>query len=270
MKSKSPAILLGVCSLLLTGACGDDGPIGFGLPTSSRISASGGSGSLTSLHIFSAVDDASVQGEGFYADFGAGQPIFVASRFSDDPHDIANVQRKFQAVLRGVNRVTCAVTEPLRVFVESKVNLGAEHRLLTEEDYLALAVRVREIGIRDSIELVYYRDLEFEFDTIPFPCAYIENVGDITMTTGGSVYLVPVSFSDGTDDLNVLVATRHSDALDVLSGVQAAIQACAGSDQRIMATGPQYQEEIFTTDGLHSGWTAFVYQMEIQEADNGS
>ncbi|MFH1263523.1 MAG: hypothetical protein V1495_08820 [Pseudomonadota bacterium] len=221
-------------------------------------------GSVTYNQIFSAVDNATIEGEGFFVDFGNGTEIFVSSHFTDNPHDISNVQRKFQAILKGVNKVTYPTPQSLEVFVESKAVLGSENRVLTVDEYEALARQVRELGHKKTIQLVYYKDLTFEFDTVRFSCAKITEIASTTETTGGSVYLFTVSFSDGTDPLSVVAGTSESNSLGLLAGIQSQIEGCKGSNRSIVATGLQFQEQIYTCDGTRSGWTTFHTEVRVE------
>ena len=61
---------------------------------------------VTSLYIFSSINNPGFEGEGFFLDLSDGNELFIYSNFDDYPHDIANTARKLLAIARDVGSFT--------------------------------------------------------------------------------------------------------------------------------------------------------------------
>ena len=154
--------------------------------------------SVSEKYIISNELDPSIEGEGFFVTIDPSTEIFVAGQFQDNPHDIENARRKFMAIIRGVNHFNYFSSEPMKVFLETKANLGVENASLDQSTYEDLAAEVRRLGKTKEISLVYFKDIEMILSEVSYPCSAIESVDPIVMTSGGLVYVFAVHFNDQT------------------------------------------------------------------------
>lgn len=224
-------------------------------------------------HIFSQADDQNFEGEAFYVTFKDGKQVYIYSRFSDNPHDLANTQRKMQAIMRGVGSFTYPSPKNANVHIASKLSLHKyfpgsstyypEHTLLSESTYKELASLVRQDSEPKEISLVYYKDLQYSDEGMVFKGSDITGIDDISMTTGGSVYLFTVKFKS-EKPLNIWTDTVRSDGRSILQNLISKINGIKGTDKEITVKSPNYQEEIYTKSGTRTGWTAPFHQVEVQ------
>jgi hypothetical protein len=238
---------------------------GFGDTQLQGSADTGSTSSVSEKYIFSNKTDANIEGEGFFVKIDEAKEIFIASRFLDNPHDIENIRRKFLAVVRGVNHFDYISSDPMTVFMETKQSLDAENTILSENEYKALAKQVRALAHEKNISLVYYKDIRFSLTEVGFLCSAISSIDEITETTGGSVYVFAVHFSNDTQDLNLGLGTITENGTQLLMDFRASVQACAGSEKDIVASDLQFQEQIYTFAGTLSGWVANISGVTIQQ-----
>ena len=154
-------------------------------------------------------------------------------------------------------------TESEEVYLSTKYDLDAEHRVLSPTEIHALAEEVVKRGKRRAVDWVNHRHLQVPSVTLIFPCEGIEGMDPVTMTTGGSGYVLTLRFQDG-EALNILVSTAHLDAQEKLIAKKALLEEAARTSKRIRAESLQYHREFFTTDGTRSGWSAFVDKVSVE------
>jgi len=218
---------------------------------------------ITHTFIYRSASQPGFEGEGFFLTLSGGQEVFVLSSPEDNPHDIANLKRSLQAVRKvGANAVPPR-TESEEVYLSTKYDLDAEHRVLSPTEIHALAEEVVKRGKRKAVAWVNYRHLQVPSVTLNFPCGGIEGMDPITMTTGGSVYVLTLHFQDG-EALSLVEATALPNAQDKLIAKKALLEEAARTSKMIRAENLQYHREFFTTDGIRSGWSTFVDKVSVE------
>lgn len=218
---------------------------------------------ITHTFIFRSVLRPEFEGEGFFLTLPGGQEVFVQSAPDDNPHDIANLKRSLQAVRKAGAHVVSPQTNTEEVFLATKYELNAEHRALAPDEIHALAEIVAGRGERRTVAWVNYRSLQVPAVTLRFRAGGIVGIDPITMTTGRSVYVLTIHFSDG-DAFSLVAATSRADAQDRLNAKKAALKEAARSSKMIRAEDLQYHREFFTIDGVRRGWSAFVDKVGIE------
>jgi hypothetical protein len=249
------AILMVLC------ACGHRAPRGQveQQPTDPLYQSEG----ITHTFIFRSVHQPEFEGEGFFLTLTGGQELFVLSSADDNPHDIANLKRSLQAVRKVGATVLPPPTESEEVYLSTKYDLGAEHRVLSPTEIHALAEEVVKRGKHRAVAWVNYRHLQVPSVTLKFSCGGIIGMDPITMTTGGSVYVLTIHFKDG-EALSLVVATSHPNAQDKLIEKKALLEEAARTSKRIRAENLQYHREFFTTAGTRRGWSTFVDNISVE------
>lgn len=199
----------GVAILMVLCACGHKAPRGQvqRLPFDPLYQSEG----ITHTFIYRSAHRPGFEGEGFFLTLPGGQELFVLSSPDDNPHDIANLKRSLQAVRKVGAALVPPPTETEEVYLSTKYDLGAEHRVLSPAEIHALADEVVRREKHRVVAWVKYRDLQVPSVTLRFSCGEIEGMDPITMTTGGSVYVLTVHFKDG-EALSLVVAASRADA----------------------------------------------------------
>ena len=218
---------------------------------------------ITHTFIFRSVLRSGFEGEGFFLTLPGGQQVFVQSARDDNPHDIANLKRSLQAVRKAGAAVAAPRTETEEVFLATKYELDAEHRAHSPDEIHALAEIVAGRGERRAVAWVNHRNLKVPSVTLNFSIGEIAGMDPVTMTTGGSVYVLTIRFRDG-DALSLVAAASRPDAQDSLNAKKAALEKAARTSKTIRAEDLQYHREFFTHDGVRSGWSAFVDKVSIE------
>jgi hypothetical protein len=218
---------------------------------------------ITHTFIFRSAHQPEFEGEGFFLTLPGGREIFVLSSADDNPHDIANLKRSLQAVRKVGVPVVPPRTESEEVYLSTKYDLEAEHRVLSPTEIHALADEVVRRENRRAVAWVKYRDLQVPSVTLNFPCGGIERMDPITMTTGGSVYVLTIHFKDA-EALSLVVATSLPNAQEKLIAIKALLEEAARTSRRIRAENLQYHREFFTTGGTRSGWSTFADRVSVE------
>jgi len=253
--------LSGVAILMVLCACGHKAPRGEvqRLPIDPLYQSEG----ITHTFIFRSARQPGFEGEGFFLTLPGDKEVFVLSSADDNPHDIANLKRSLQAVRKVGATVVPPRTESEEVYLSTKYDLEAEHRVLSPTEIHALADEVvrREKG--RTVAWVKYRDLQVPSVTLKFSCGGIDRMDPITMTTGGSVYVLTIHFKDG-EALSLVEATSLPNAQDKLNAKKTLLEEAARTSKRIRAENLQYHLEFFTTEGIRNGWSTFVDKVSIE------
>jgi hypothetical protein len=246
---------------MLLGACAYKAPAPpvEGVPVDPLYQSQG----ITHTFIFRSVLRPGFEGEGFFLALPGGQAVFVQSAPDDNPHDIANLKRSLQAVRKAGKRVDLPRTATEEVFLATKYALNAEHRALTPDEIHELAETVARRGERRTVTWVNYRNLQVPSMTLSFSARGIVELDPVTMTTGGSVYVLTIHFTDG-DALSLVAAASRPDAQDRLNAKKAVLERAARTSKMIRAEDLQYHREFFTIDGVRRGWSAFVDKVSIE------
>lgn len=218
---------------------------------------------ITHTFIFRSAQRPAFEGEGFFLTLPGGQDAFVVSAPEDNPHDIANLKRSLQAVRKAGARPIVPDTRQEEIFLATKYALDAEHRALGPDEIRALANEVVRRGERRAVSWVDFRRLKLPSVTLSFPAKGIEGIDPITMTTGGSVYVLTVRFKDG-EPLSLVVAASRPDAQDRLFAKKALLEDAARTSMTIRAVDVQYHVEFFTNAGIRSGWSAFADKVRVE------
>jgi hypothetical protein len=251
----------GVAILMVFCACGHQAPRGQvqRLPIDPLYQSEG----ITHTFIFRSTNQPEFEGEGFFLTLAGGQEVFVLSSPEDNPHDIANLKRSLQAVRKVGAAVDPPRTESEEIYLSTKYDLNAEHRVLSPAEIHALAEEVVMRGKRREVVWVNYRHLQVPSVTLKFSCRGMERMDPITMTTGGSVYVLTIHFKDG-EALSMVEATSLPDAQDKLIAKKALLEEAAWTSKMIRAENLQYHREFFTTEGIRSGWSTFVDKVSLE------
>jgi len=251
----------GVAILMVFCACGHKAPRGQvqRLPIDPLYQSEG----ITHTFIFRSAHQPGFEGEGFFLTLPGGQEVFVLSDPDDNPHDIANLKRSLQAVRKVGAIVVPPRTESEEVHLATKYDLDAENRVLSPTEIHALAEEAVKRGKRRTVSWVNYRHLQVPSVTLHFSCGGIEGMDPITMTTGGSVYVLTIHFKDG-EALSLVVAASLPDAQDKLIAMKVLLEEAARTSKRIRAENLQYHREFFTTGGTRSGWSTFVDKVSVE------
>jgi hypothetical protein len=251
----------GVAILMVLCACGHNAPRVpvEQLPIDPLYQSEG----ITHTFIFRSARQPGFEGEGFFLTLAGGQELFVLSSPDDNPHDIANLKRSLQAVRKVGATVVPPPTESEEVYLATKYDLDAEHRALSPTEIHALAEEVVNRGKRRTVAWVNYRHLQVPSVTLNFSSGGIERMDPITMTTGGSVYVLTIHFKEG-EALSLVVATSLPDAQEKLIEKKALLEEAARTSKWIRAENLQYHREFFTTEGTRSGWSTFVDQVSVE------
>ena len=219
---------------------------------------------VTDKYIFSGVDDQNFEGEGFFVTLQNGEELFVTSAFRDNPHDIENVRRKLFGAIKTKGLLTCPLPSyEVDVFLATKYDLRAENRVLTEKEYQNLATKVRERSVHKKIRPIRYQEIEVPQSGMRFSCQEMAEVDGLTMTTGGSVFLITVHFNS-VEPLNIGLATNTPDGKEKLLNLSKKIEGLKGTNASITAKNVSYQHEIYTTHGIRTGWVANIADITIQ------
>jgi len=251
----------GVAILMVLCSCGHKAPRGQveQLPIDPLYPSEG----ITHTFIFRSAHHPGFEGEGFFLTLSDGQEVFVLSSPGDNPHDIANLKRSLQAVRKVGVPVVPPRTESEEVYLSTKYDLDAEHRVLSPAEIHALADEVVRREKRRTVAWVNYRHLQVPSVTLNFSCGEIEGMDPITMTTGGSVYVLTIHFKD-SEALSLVVATSRPDAQEKLIEKKALLEEAARTSKRIRAENLQYHREFYTTAGTRSGWSTFVDNVGVE------
>ena len=251
----------GVAILMVLYACGHKAPRGQvePLPIDPLYQSEG----ITHTFIYRSAHHPEFEGEGFFLALPGGQELFVLSSPDDNPHDIANLKRSLQAVRKVGATVVPPPTKSEEVYLSTKYDLDAEHRVLSPTEIHALAEEVVKRGKRRAVAWVNYRYLHVPSVTLNFSCEGIEGMDPITMTTGGSVYVLTIHFKDG-EALSLVVATSHPNAKDKLIEKKVLLEEAARTSKMIRAENLQYHREFFTTAGTRRGWSTFVDKVSVE------
>ncbi len=251
----------GVAILMVLCACGHKAPREQAqrLPIDPLYQSEG----ITHTFIFRSAHRPGFEGEGFFLSLPGGQEVFVLSSPEDNPHDIANLKRSLQAVRKVGATVVPPRTESEEIYLSTKYDLDSEHRVLSPMEIHALAEEVVRRGKRRAVAWVNYRRLQVPSVTQKFSCGGIERMDPITMTTGGSVYVLTIHFKDG-EALSLVEATALANAQEKLIAKKALLEKAARTSKMIRAENLQYHREFFTTDGTRSGWSTFVDKVSIE------
>ncbi len=220
--------------------------------------------SVTHLYVFSSVADPTFQGEGFFVTLKDGREVLVYSRFEDSPHDVVNMERKMSATTKEVGSFNFTNERREDVYLGNKSELGAGNALLSPENYQGLAARIREIGNHKVVTMVYYKDIQFLGGEVRIMGSNITSVGNISMTTGGSVYTFLVNVIEGKP-LNIWVDTQRADGQQLLGQLADRIRGIIGTPKTLVAKDVDYQEEIYAMSGTRSGWTTPFQNISIEE-----
>jgi hypothetical protein len=225
-------------------------------------------------HIFSEVDNPVFKGEAFYITYRDGRRVYIYSNFNDNPHDIANTQRKIQAIIKGTGSLEYSNSRKISVHIASKVSFNKyfgfggcypEHSLLSVEEYENLANIVLSEPIQ-NIELVYYKDLKFPDTNTVFNAEEIVSWDELSWTTGGSSNVFTIHFKRGAP-LNIHMGTPQNDAAyneDKFNQLISDIKSAKGAEKLIIAKSINYQEKMYTTSGVRSGWVAHYTHIIIE------
>ncbi|OGP77679.1 MAG: hypothetical protein A2Z40_01680 [Deltaproteobacteria bacterium RBG_19FT_COMBO_60_16] len=253
--------ILGVPILMVLCACGHQAPRGQvqRLPIDPLYQSEG----ITHTFIFRSAHQLTFEGEGFFLALPGGQEVFVLSSPEDNPHEIANLKRSLQAVRKVGATVVPPRTESEEVYLSTKYDLGAEHRVLSPTEIHALAEEVVRRGNRRAVAWVNHRHLQVPSVTLNFSCGGMEGMDPITMTTGGSVYVLTIHFKDG-EALSLVEAASLPNAQDKLIAKKALLEEAARTSKMIRAENLQYHREFFTTEGPRSGWSTFVDKVSVE------
>jgi hypothetical protein len=251
----------GVAILMVLCACGHKAPRGQvqRLPIDPLYQSEG----ITHTFIFRSAHQPEFEGEGFFLTLPGGREVFVLSSPEDNPHDIANLKRSLQAVRKVGATVVPPRTESEEIYLSTKYDLESEHRVLSPTEIHALAEEVVRRGKRRAVAWVNYRHLQVPSVTLDFSCEGIERIDPITMTTGGSVYVLTIHFKDG-EALSLVEATALTNAQEKLIAKKALLEEAARTSKMIRAENLQYHREFFTTDGTRSGWSTFVDKVSVE------
>ncbi len=219
---------------------------------------------ISSLHIFSSVADQNFEGEGFFLTLKDGGELFIYSKFTDNPHDIVNTARKISATIKGAGSFTYSSDKEIDLYLVSKYDLGAEHRISSPDEYKNLAIKTREEGHSKKVHIIYYKELTFSDGELKFSGKNIGKIDhDVTVTTGGSVYLITVNMKEG-DPLNIIIPTSVQDGEKQLSDLAKQIETIIGTDKVLIAKSVSYTDPIYTTSGIRKGWVTFTSNIEIE------
>jgi len=230
-------------------------------------------GLISEKYLFS-TPEGDFQGEGFFVDLSSRKRIFVFNDdFNRNPHDIENLRRKLFAIEKGVGQLNYKKEQKTEVFLIAKSALGAEHRLLSFQDYRELARKAKEIGQKTNVSLVSMEDLDFDKEEgIRIDSQDIKSVGPIVMTSGGSVYVFPVEINNDYP-LNIGIATVDEDALGKLRTFAEDLKVALNRGFTLYARDVSYEEQIFVIpidrEGEMvkplSGWVANVHQVRLEK-----
>ena len=251
----------GVAILMVLCACGHKAPRGevHRLPIDPLYQSEG----ITHTFIFRSAHRPGFEGEGFFLTLPGGREVFVLNSAEDNPHDIANLKRALQAVRKAGATVPPPRTESEEVYLSTKYDLEAEHRHLSPTEIHSLADEVVRREIRRTVAWVRDRDLQVPSVTLNFSCGGIEGMDPVTMTTGGSVYVLTIHFKDG-EALSLVEAASLPGAQEKLIAKRTLLEDAARTSGRIRAENLQYHREFFTNAGTRSGWSTFVDKAVIE------
>ena len=114
--------------------------------------------------------------------------------------------------------------------------------------------------------MVYYKDLKVSEGELKFFGKDIIRVGEITMTTGGSVYLITVEMAEG-EPLNIVSGTIEENGRQSLLDLGDKIREVIGTDKVVVVNTVSYQDPIYTVDGVRYGWSVFHFNVHIEEPE---
>ncbi len=227
---------------------------------------------VTDKLIFSQVNNDNFIGEGFFVTLQNGNELFIYSTPENNPHDIENSRRKFFAIAKGNGWFKLPLIKTIRMFLlpktvrlnlASKYDLGMEHQVLSADIYRALAEEVRKKGYYKKVCIVYFKDITFSKNEVKISCKDITGIDKLTMTTGGSVFVLTVNTKDGKA-LNIGISTQNPNAESELLNLLEKIKNLVGTDKVIIAKNVSYQDAIYTFKGVRSGWVVNISDVSVE------
>jgi hypothetical protein len=221
--------------------------------------------SISPLHLFS-FSDASLSGEGSFVTLADGRTVFIYSAFPEWAGDRQlMVVRQIKAAKGTGAKVILAKSKKASVFIASKLRLNVEHCTTLPIGYQSqLSDLAKQGGELQTVELVHYQDVTINASTVKFSGSDVESVSDITMTTGGSVYLITVYGKDQAPLLNVVSDARARDGKALIEKAQAVLQSAKGDGMKtIVGQSPHYEDPIYTFAGVRKGYTVFTSQLTV-------
>ena len=116
-------------------------------------------------------------GEGFFFEPKDGKKVLIQSSPEDNPHDLANLKRYLQAVLKAGAKVTFPPTKDEELFLATKYSLGIERIALSPEQIRQAAGKAAAKGKFEKVALINYRSIQLPKIELTFPCAEISGTG---------------------------------------------------------------------------------------------
>ena len=198
---------------------------------------------VSTLYLFSDVNDPNLNGEGFFVRLSNGEELFIYNNDpNDNPHNIVNTARRFLARLKGYGKFSYTAERDLEL-----------HLILKEGSN----------ELTQKVKAVFYKDLVFEEEEIKFYAKDIISVDGITTTTGGSVHLITVNMKNG-EYLNINVPATLTDGREQLEDLKKQIEGMIGTDKVIIVDSLSYVDTIYTINGIRSGWVTFTANIKIE------
>ncbi len=220
---------------------------------------------ISSLHVMYAPDQ-NLAGEGSFVTLADGRTVLVYAAFPEWAGDRQlMVVRQIKAAKGTGAQVKIANSKTASVYIASKIKLNVEHCSTLPIGYQSkLSEFAKQGGELRTVELARYQDVTIDSSKVSFSGADIGSVSDVTMTTGGSVYLITVYGKDENPLLNVVSDTRAADGKALIEKAQAVLQNARGdATKTVVGQSPHYEDPIYTFAGVRKGYTVFTSQLTV-------
>jgi len=230
------------------------------------------------------VESTGKTGLGFFITVQDGSKYLVYQDVSDTDNtspeilgsDLGNVLKKVAAAMKqAAGTIDIVRSTPVKGFAKSLEELGKAHSRLSpaQQTQIAEDMKAAELAagqVASDILLVEEADLLVVTSDFTMDCGNVADVGPVTMTTGGSVYIYHIEMKSG-DHLNVASGTSLATSQALLDvSRENVINACLGKTNVTLAIGWNiFQDAIYTQAGTYSGYITNPENLVVRQPEGG-
>ncbi len=200
--------------------------------------------SITDKYVFSEVGNDEFIGEGFFVNLTNGKEYFIYSLPDDDPHKLENLRRRFFAISKSNQSFRYKSMKRNNIYLTTKYDLSAEHRLLSRYDYEYLAKLARERkNFRNNVNMVYQQDIEGSDLSIKILGSDIIRIDQIAMTSGGSAFYRTIHRKNG-EPISIVTSTSRPNAKEILDDIVEQLASLFNTNKQITFLDVTYQHGV--------------------------
>jgi len=237
-------------------------------------------------------------GKGFFVDFTDGFRVFLytydADRYSVvpkkamsgmsehsllegpkdyNPQSLSNMQRKFKSLEKGQGQLEITDEHVETIAVYSLNSPEFAHRWHSEEDNRVLFRRALESGETFTGPVVSFDEVKITMPRRIIRSRDIAEVGEIGMTTGGSVFIAPVDLKSGETVYFNIVTKDPNNRQELQNFLNEIKSRLSGQPFLLDVQVIHHQDAIYVIDHngqpqTWSGWILWIRDYEYQD-DSG-